>query len=161
MCRILHFLAALDWVAVTALFIAVVSFFVARKTLLDAEDFWKQQKWFNLYAKADEGYDAFEFYCTNYKLLQKSDWSLAQGEDWNKLMLLIRRVHSMAMVFPKHAAIDKLVKATTFNTPDGVFEEWRRKLFFDAVQDMREMALLDSSILEMRKRTFWSVFKLW
>jgi hypothetical protein len=76
-------------------------------------------------------------------------------------MFLIRRVHSMAMVFPKHPAIDKLVKATMFSTPDGAFEEWRRKLFFDAVQDMREMALLDSSILEMRKRTFWSFLKLW
>jgi hypothetical protein len=159
--RILSFLGALDWVAISALFVAVVSFFVARKTLLGAEEFWKQQKWFDLYAKADEGYDTFEFYCTTYNLFQKPDWSPAQTEDWDNLMFLIRRVHSMAMVFPKHPAIDKLVKATMFNTPEGVFEEWRRKLFFDAVEDMRKMAVLDPSILEIRKRTLWSFFKLW
>jgi hypothetical protein len=161
MCRILHFVAALDWVAVSALIVAVVSFFVARKTLLDAEDFWKQQKWFDLYAKADEAYDTFERYRTTYKVYQDPTWNPGHTEDWNNLMFLIRRVHSMAMVFPKHLAIDKLVGATSFNTPQDAFQDERRQLFFDAVQDMREMALLDSSILEMRKRTLWSLFKLW
>jgi len=159
--RIISFLAALDWVAVSALFVAVVSFFVARKTLLDAEDFWKQQKWFDLYAKADEAYDTFERYRTIYKVYQDPTWNQGHTEDWNNLMFLIRRVHSMAMVFPKHPAIDKLVEATLFSTPQDAFQDQRRKLFFDAVQDMREMALLDSSILEIRKRTFWSFFKMW
>ena len=65
-------------------------------------------------------------------------------------MFLIRRLHSMAMVFPKHPAIDKLVKATSFDMPADAVEEWRLKLFLEAVQDMREMAVLDPSTLEIR-----------
>ncbi len=144
---------SLDWVAISALFVAIVSFFVAQKTLKDAEEFWKQQKWFDLYAKADEGYDTFERYCISYKGLHQLEMRPDHTDAWNELMFLIRRVHSMAMVFPKYSAIDKLVKATSFNTPENALEEWRLKLFFDAVQDMREMAVLDKSILEIRKRT--------
>lgn len=153
MCRIFSFVGSLDWVAISALFVAIVSFFVARKTLKDAEEFWKQQKWFDLYAKADEGYDTFDRYCTAYKAFQHPEAHIGHVEAWNDLMFLIRRVHSMAMVFPKHPAIDKLVKATSFNTPADALEEWRLKLFVNAVEDMREMAVLDKSILEIRKRT--------
>jgi len=153
MYRILNFVGSLDWVAISALFVAIVSFFVARKTLKDAEESWKQQKWFDLYAKADEGYDTFDRYCMAYKALQHPATHLSHIEAWNNLMFLIRRVHSMAMVFPKHPAIDKLAKATSFNTPAGALEEWRLKLLFEAVQDMQEMAVLDPSILEIRKRT--------
>jgi len=56
-------LGSLDWVAISALFVAILSFFVARKTLKDAEDSWKQEKWFDLYAKADEGYNTLDRYC--------------------------------------------------------------------------------------------------
>src|SRR5450755_3918775 len=151
--QILIAAGSLDWVAISALFVAIVSFFVAQKTLKDAEEFWKQQKWFDLYAKADEGYDTFERYCIGYKGLHQLEMRPDHTEAWNELMFLIRRVHSMAMVFPKCSAIDKLVKATSFNTPENALEEWRLKLFLDAVQDMREMAVLDNTILEIRKRT--------
>jgi hypothetical protein len=53
MCRILSFVRSLDWIAISALVVGIVALFVARKTLKDAEEFWKQQKWFDLYAKAD------------------------------------------------------------------------------------------------------------
>jgi hypothetical protein len=69
-------------------------------------------------------------------------------------MYLIKRAHSMAMVFPQHPAIAKLVQATSaFNDPADAFLPWRKKLFFDAVQNMRDMAKLDPSVLEIRKRT--------
>jgi len=123
MCRILIAASPLDWVAIFALIVAIVSPYVARKTLKDAEEFWKQQKWFELYAKADEGYDTFEGYCTDYKGLNHPEMHLGQLEAWNDLMFLVRRVHSMAMVFPKHPAVDKLVKATSFNTPENALEE--------------------------------------
>jgi hypothetical protein len=152
MCPILHFLGSLDWIAIFALVVSIVALYVAQKTLKDAEEFWKQQKWFDLYAKADEGYDTFELYCTTYKGT-KGIGTTQQDADWNSLMLLIRRVHSMAMVFPEHPAIDKLAKAASFKTPADALEEWRLKLLFDAVQDMRDMAVLDPSILEIRKRT--------
>jgi hypothetical protein len=150
--QIFSFVRALDWVAIFALVVAIVALFVARKTLKDAEEFWKQQKWFDLYAKADEGYDAFDRYCTTYKMSPHPEMRIGHTNDWNNLMFLIRRVHSMAMVFPKHPAINKLVKATSFDMPADPLEEWRLKLFLEAVQDMREMAVLDPSILEVRKR---------
>jgi hypothetical protein len=154
MCLILTFLGSLDWAAISALVVAIVSLFVARKTLKDAEEFWKQQKWFDLYAKADEGYDTFDRYCTDYKaFLPHPEMHLSHPDAWDNLMFLIRRVHSMAMVFPKHPSIDKLAKATEFSTPQNALEEWRLKLFSEAVEDMREMAVLDPSILEIRKRT--------
>ena|ERR1700733_8226931 len=153
MCRILCFLRSLDWVAISALVVGIAALYVARKTLKDSEEFWKQQKWFDLYAKADEGYDTFDRYFTAYKMSPHPETHIGHTEAWNNLMFLIRRVHSMAMVFPKHPAIDKLVKATSFDMPADALEEWRLKLFLEAVQDMREMAVLDPSILEIRKRT--------
>jgi hypothetical protein len=172
MCSIHHFFATLDWVAASALIVAVVSFVVARKTLMDAEDSWKQQKWFDLYAKADEGYDTLDKYRKTWEGHLNPKVPAPHGvdiwkreSDWNNLMFLIKRVHSMAMVFPRHAAIGKLVAATQFNTPEDAFEnafqDERFGMFFNAVQDIREMALLDKSILERRKRTFWSYIKLW
>jgi hypothetical protein len=149
----LSFVHSLDWVAISALVVGIVALFVARKTLKDAEEFWKQQKWFDLYAKADEGYDTFDRYCTTYKMSPHPETNIGHMEAWNNLMFLIRRVHSMAMVFPQHPAINKLVKATSFDAPGDALEEWRLKLFLEAVQDMREMAVLDPSILEIRKRT--------
>ncbi len=154
MCQIPHFLASLDWVALSALFVAIVALRVAVKTLKDAEDFWKQQKWFDLYAKADEGYDTFDKYRKKYKqLMPNQEQNPDHFEDWGNLMFVTRRVHSMAMVFPKHPAIDKLVKATDFSTTANAFEEWRLKLYLEAVQDMRDMAVLDPRILEIRKPT--------
>jgi hypothetical protein len=155
----LHFLRSLDWVAISALLVAIVSLYVARKTLKDAEEFWKQQKWFDLYAKADEAYDAFDLYCKMWKGFLNPSVSVAgidmgkRESDWNNLMFLIKRVHSMAMVFPKHPAIDKLVEATVFDKPEEAAQPERLKLFFDAVMDMRDMAVLDPSVLEIRKRT--------
>jgi len=145
--RILCFLGSLDWVSITALFVAVLSFVVARKTLNDAEDSWKQQKWFDLYSKADEGYNTLDRYCTDYKGTA-GVLTVQQAADWNNLMSVIRQVHAMAMVFPKHPAIDKLVAATTpFDTPASALEQERLKHFLNAVGDLREMALLNPSVL--------------
>lgn len=149
--RILNFLFSLDWVSIAALFVAVLSFVVARRTLKDAEDAWKQQKWFELYAKADEGYNTLDQYRTVYKGTAGVLTS-QQTDDWNNLMSVIRQVHAMAMVFPKHPAIDKLVAATTpFDNPASALEEERLKEFLEAVMDLRDMALLNPSILSITK----------
>ena len=153
MSKILSAFSTSDWIAISAVIVAVVSFFVARKTLKDAEEFWKQQKWFDLYAKADEAYDTLEMYRTNYSVHEPPGSNVRHATDWNDLIFLVRRVHAMAMVFPKHSAIDKLVEATEFDEPATVYDESRRKLFSEAVEAMREMAVLDPSILEIRKRT--------
>ena len=99
-------LTASDWIAMASLvvaavslFVAVVSFVVARKTLIDAEEYWKQQKWFDLYAKSNQAYDDLQLYRVKYKgttgLLTQQ-----QGSDWNQLMISMRSLHAMVMVFP-------------------------------------------------------------
>jgi hypothetical protein len=151
MCQTLRFLGSLDWVAISALFVAVLSFVIARKALQDAEASWKQEKWFDLYAKADEGYNTLDRYCTIYKASPQPQ-TAQQANDWNSLMFLIRQVHATAMVFPAHPAIDKLVKATTsFDNPASASE--RLPLFLEAVMDLRDMATLDPSVLTIRKRS--------
>ncbi len=153
MCRLLSFLGSLDWVAISALVVAICALYVGWRTLDNAEESWIQQKWFDLYAKADETYDLLDWYCTVYSGSPQPQ-TPAQASDWNKLMYPIKRAHSMAMVFPKHPAIDKLIQATdNFNNPADAFLAWRKPRFLDAVQDLRDLAKLDPSVLKIRKRT--------
>ncbi|MGC2150916.1 MAG: hypothetical protein WA618_02655 [Terriglobales bacterium] len=158
--RITSFLAARDWTAIIALAVAIWSLYVGRKaldvgkkTLENDEESWNQQKWFDLYAKADEAYDLLDWYCTVYQN-SPNPQTPRQASDWNNLMYQIKRAHSMAMVFPKHDAINNLLQATgTFSNPADAFLPWRNPMLFDAVEDLRELAFLDPSILKKRKRT--------
>jgi len=69
-------------------------------------------------------------------------------------VFLIRYVNAMARVFPKHPAIDNLVKATTsFHSSANAFEPGRRGLFQEAVMDLGDLAALNPSVLEIRKQT--------
>ena len=72
---------------------------------------WKQRKWFDLYFKADEAYDALE----RFQVLYPDPMNLTTTEgkqEWNELMRIMRAVHRMAVVFPQNAAIDELLSAT-------------------------------------------------
>jgi hypothetical protein len=144
--RVICFLLALDWVAISSLVVAIAAFVVARKTMKDAEEDWKQRKWFDLYFKADEAYNELDYYRTAYSG-QPIPKTPEQASDWNKLMFLIRQAHSMATVFPKTEAIDKLFAATDFGDPAGAFDPGRLKTFMDAVEALRQKALIKPSIL--------------
>jgi hypothetical protein len=149
--RLLHWLSALDWVAVSSLAIAVISFFVAKKTLDDAEEYWKQQKWFDIYVKADQAYNDLDRYRTIYKGV-KGVMTTQQETDWNNLMFSIRNTHTMAAVFPKCIVIDKLFVATdNFEDASNAFEDERMPQFLDAVESLRRMARLNPVVLELKK----------
>jgi hypothetical protein len=136
---------AATWIAASSLSQAKR---VANRDLTD----WRQRKWFDLYFKADEAYDALEAFQIKYQdgvpTSDEEQWARFSN-DWNELMDLFRRVHSMAVVFPKNAVIDGLLlsSAVFSNVGEGLSKE-RLKRVFHSVQNMRDQALImDSAIL--------------
>lgn len=140
-------------VALASLGLSVVALWVARSSLLLAEQVaeqeqkdWKQRKWSDLYLQASEFYDHLERYQTLYQ--HRRMVTTQDQEDWNELMFLIRRAHSMATVFPKTPAIDELFAATAvFKDSHQAFSKDRLEKVFDAVQNLREKALVHPSVL--------------
>lgn len=114
-----------DWVgianllaAVGAIAVAVVALVVARRTLTDAEESWRQQKWFDLYAKADQAHSTLLGYRQIYPV-EVQDHSLEAKQAWNALMTVFLEAYTMAACFPKNAAIDTLLTATSaFTDPE-------------------------------------------
>jgi hypothetical protein len=72
---------------------------------------WKQRKWYDLYFEADKAYDNLDGFQTQYSYGPPSsdyaEWSMYVGER-NQLMFLLRRVHSMAAVFPMNPIAERL-----------------------------------------------------
>jgi len=140
-------------VALASLGLSVVALRVAKSSLSLAEQVaeqeqkdWKQRKWFDLYFQASDFYDHLERYRTLYQY--RSYVTTQDQEDWNELMFLIRRAHSMAVVFPKTPAIDELLAATAvFKDSHEAFSRERLEKVFDAVQNLREKALVHPSVL--------------
>jgi hypothetical protein len=147
MCRALSLLSSLDWVAIASLIVAAASFVIARKTLKDAEEDWRQRKWFDLYLKADEAYNALDRYQTIYKG-SSAIVTVQQENDWNDLMFLVRLVHSMAAVFPRNPDIDKLFSSTdSFTEPANAFQGDRLPNLLEASEGLRKRALIKPSVL--------------
>jgi hypothetical protein len=151
---LLSVLADLDWVAIFALVVAVASLWVAvrtldvaRKTVRDAADDWAQRKWFELYQQADYAYDLLD----RFRQVHPAAGSTNSGHmasDWNDTMLTIRRAHAMAVVFPVNPTIAKFVSATSvFQNQQNAYNQTIVDAFFDAVQDLRDMATLRPEVL--------------
>ena len=69
-------------------------------------------------------------------------------EDWNNLMATMRKVHTVALVFPKNPAIDNLVSATAhFERPEHGLAEERRTKMLDALDGLRQKALVNPEVL--------------
>ena len=134
-------------VAVSAFLIAIVALAVARKTLIDAEEDWKQRKWFDLYAKADEAHTMLVSYRKIYPA-STQDESVQARNAWNQLMFLFLQAHTMAGVFPKNPAIDELFEATSsFTDAKCAYEDARLEKLGDAVEGLRQRALLKKEVL--------------
>jgi hypothetical protein len=154
MCAVLSFLAGLDWVAISAVVVAVVSLWVAvrtldvaRKTVQDAAEDWAQRKWFELYQQADYAYDLLD----RFRQVHPAAGSTNSGQmasDWNETMLAIRRAHAMAVVFPVNPTITKFLSATAvFGNMQNAYNQTIVNAFFHAVQDLRDMATLKPEVL--------------
>ena len=148
----------LDWVAIIALAVAIISLWVARQTLVvtrkalkDAADDWAQRKWFELYQQADYAYDVLD----RFRQVHPAAGSTNSGQmasDWNETMLAIRRAHAMAVVFPVSTTITKFLSATAvFGNMQNAYNQTIVKAFFHAVQDLRDMATLKPEVLNRQK----------
>jgi hypothetical protein len=155
-----------DWcsltVSVASLITAIASTFIAKRSLTEAalareqgkeiadraHDDWAQQKWFDLYFKVDQAYNALEYFQTEYHGSNPAVQSKEQIKDYNQLMHVMREAHTMALVFPKNPTIDALFASTVFSNfwADALQEE-RLKDLFEALDLLRQKALMDPSVL--------------
>jgi hypothetical protein len=118
---------------------------VAERELAD----WRQSKWFELYFRASEMCDTLERFQKMHKLEAKEYmYSEPIATDYNNFIFLNRRCLTMAAVFPKNDAVDKLATVSAaFRNYEEVFSVERLRLIADAVQDIRELALLHPAVL--------------
>jgi DNA-directed RNA polymerase subunit F len=142
--------------AIGSLLAGVAAVLVAKSSLSQAKQVadrelkdWKQRKWFDLYFRADEAYDALERFQALYP--GPADVLTEEGKkEWNSLMLVMRAVHRMAGVFPKHPAIEDFLASTAiFKDMNLALSAEQRQKIFDAVDKIREHALIgDLSVLQ-------------
>jgi hypothetical protein len=125
---------------------------VAERELAD----WRQSKWLELYFRASEMCDALEHFQKVHKPeFGEYRYSEPMASDYNRFIFLNRKCLTMAVVFPKNDAVDKLaVAAAAFREWEEIFSKERLKVIAEAVQDIRELALLHPTVLlppEMQK----------
>jgi hypothetical protein len=119
-----------------------------------AHDEWAQQKWFDLYFSANSAYDAMEKLQKDCNLQNGRLLSIQGGGNFpdraNEVICLFREIQAMAMVFPQCPAIDMLCAATSgfVDDPAEMLNKQRLKNLMDAMNDVREKALVDSSVLK-------------
>ncbi len=148
--------AASFMVSLASLFAAIAACRVAKSALSQAilvaereQRDWRQRKWFDLYFKASQAYDALERFQTVYESTFPESWGTPEmTHDWNNLMHLFREVGAMAVVFPKNTEIDKLFAAVAvFSNPQEAFSKDRLKAILDAMEGIRQKALVEPTVL--------------
>lgn len=159
-----------DWttlrLSIASLVIAIVSFASslvsavianwsrkdAKRIADSAHDEWAQQKWFDLYFSTNSAYDAMEKLQKDCIVQTGRIISIAGGGNYpdraNVVIFLFREIQAMAMVFPQCATIDMLCAATSRfgddpHDPNGLLSKERLKNLMDAMNDIREKALVD------------------
>jgi hypothetical protein len=156
---------------VASLIIAIISVWISRASLRAAETAgrladetlrqaqesaereiadWRQTKWFDLYFQASQVYDALDHFQTKHfeQSSLSAFWAAQTMSEYNDFNFLNRKMIAMAVVFPKNDAVDKLVTAAAaFKDREQSLSRERLKLIADAVQDIRELALLRPAVL--------------
>jgi hypothetical protein len=138
-------------VAVASLVLSAVATLVAKSSLSQAKQVadrdqrdWRQRKWADMYLKADETYDALD----RFHVLSDS-WDPEERErEWSDLMRLIRGAHAMAVVFPQNPAVGVFLSSTAVFKDEKIVSDDRLSKVFDAVDLIRQKALLPAAILE-------------
>jgi hypothetical protein len=150
-------------VAVASFLAGVAAVLIAKSSLAQAEQVaardredWKQRKWFDLYVKADEAYDALDCFKGLYPSPTAPDWgTLECTREINNLTRIMRTVHRIAFAFiPRSGEIPPEIQALLEATAgfqnietDGISEGQKTKLF-DAVEKLVPRVRLHSSILD-------------
>jgi hypothetical protein len=144
-------------IAITSLLVSAAATLIARSSLSQAKQVadrdqkdWKQRKWFDLYFKADEAYDALDRFQALYPSTSSPGWNTAEMQrESHDLMRAMRTVHRIAVVFPRNTLTDALFDATAaFEDMDEATSKERLSKVFDAVEGIRQKALVDASVLD-------------
>jgi hypothetical protein len=151
-------------VALASLFVSIVATYIAKTSLNRSEESirqaervadrdqkdWRQRKWFELYLKANEAYDTLEKFQIEYGATPQSpDNAKKYKSDFNNLMYVFRAVHALAMVFPIDPVVTELCLATAdFEEVENIFSTERLKRIFEAMNSVREKALVDTAVLD-------------
>lgn len=132
-------------VGIAATWIAGSSLSQARRVAEGEKRDWKQRKWFDLYLRADQAYDALDHFQTTYPSTESEGWGSPEWlERWNDLMRTMRSVNRMAVVFPQNPAVDTLFNATSgFTGADEALSKDRLQRLMDAIEGLRQKALVD------------------
>ncbi len=149
-------------VGIASLVIAVAAALIAKSSLSQAkqvaardEKDWKQRKWFDLYFKADEAYDALERFQALYPSTSSPGWDTPEWDrETHDLMRIMRTVNRVALAFiPQSgeipAEIQALLNASAVfkNIKDEGTSKEQKSNLFNAVEGLLPKAQLDGSVL--------------
>lgn len=112
---------------------------------------WAKQKWFDLYFKADQAYNALDEYQALYKGCNPAICSPQQEKDHNELMDTFREACTMAAVFPKNEAIDALYNSVKFTGIVDALSKERLDALSDALELLRQKALINADVLNVEE----------
>jgi hypothetical protein len=144
-------------IAVASLLVSAAAVWIARSALFHAKQIadrdrkdWVQRKWFDLYFKADEAYDALDRFQALYPSPSSPDWNTEKMQaESHDLMRTMRTVHRIALVFPQNPVIHALFNATAaFKNMEEATSKDRLSKVLEAVEDIRQKSLLDVSVLD-------------
>lgn len=139
---------------ITSVWIGKGSLALARDTLKQAKevtgrasDDWRQQQWFSLFVEGNTAVDLLDRHYAVMKSPGGPSWQAIQPSI-DAATLQIKKVLGLAVVFPKCAEIDFLfAAASTFRTEPDYANVEKRSSLFDAVEDLRQRALVSSDVL--------------
>jgi hypothetical protein len=144
-------------VAAASLLASVAAAFTAKSALSQArrvadrdQKDWKQRKWYDLYFKADEAYDALDRFQSSYPSTSSPSWNTEEMlKESHDLMHTMRTVHRIALVFPQNQEVKALFDATTaFKNMEEATSKDRLSKVLDAVEGIRQRSLIDVSVLD-------------
>ena len=140
--------------ATAAMFVAIGANRIAKSALNQAiliadreQRDWRQRKWFDLYFKTNQAYDALERFKILYESTLSGPWGTQEVNDWNNLMQLFREAGAMAVVFPKNDAIDKLFAAVKLADRQEALSRERMSQIQEAMEAIRQKALVEPTVL--------------
>jgi len=137
-------------IAIASLLASAAATLIARSSLSQAKQVadrdqkdWKQRKWFDLYFKADEAYDALDRFQVLYPSTSSPGWNTPEWErESHDLMRVMRTVHRVAVVFPQNPVIQALFDATAaFKNMEEATSKDRLSKVGDAVEGIRQKSI--------------------
>jgi len=116
------------------------------KQIADRErEDWKQQKWFDLYLVANEAHYQLMSFQAKYK---SGLYPQLLREDVERVANCIGLAYARAMVFPVNQAVtDFCMSTSAVTTPEDMLSTVKLNQISDAVEAIRQKALVDASVL--------------